>query len=465
MHQLYDKSKIDWDHLQFDSKALFALLLPLMVEQLLNTFMGMADTVMVGRIGGAAISAVSLVDSINVLFIQVFAALAAGGTIVCSYYLGRSDREGATDAAKQVMLSVTALSTVITALCLLTNRPLLKLVFGSIEADVMANARTYFYITALSFPFLALSNAGAAFFRAGGESRLPMLVSAAANLGNIAGNAVLIFVCGWGVRGAAISTLVSRIANAVALFALLRRDRQPIVITDYRRLRPHWRTIRNVLMIGIPSGIENGMFQFGKLAIQSSVSTLGTAAIAAQALAIPMESLNGVAAVGCGIGLMTVVGQCIGAGKIEEAKYNVFRLIRIAWVAIVVSCAAVWLLSEPIAQLSGLEEESLQIFREMVTFITVTKPLFWVLAFIPGYGMRAAGDVAFSMIASSITMWLCRVTLAVALIRVFHFGPIAVWIGMAADWAVRSVIFGARLLSMKWTTKHILSSDTDRLNI
>ena len=293
--RLYDATKLDREHMMFSNKQLITLLLPIMVEQLLNSFMGMADTMMVSNVGSAAISAVSLVDSINVLVIQVFTALGAGAAIICSQYLGRGDRESSNEAARQVTLSVLTISTVLSILCIVFRGPLLHLIFGQVEEAVMDNSVIYFLLTAISFPFIALFDAGGAFYRAAGNSRFPMMISVLSNGLNIAGNAVLIFGFQMGVEGAALSTLFSRIFCAVVIFWNLRKPDQVIVVNHYLKIRPNFPLIGKILSIGIPSGIENGMFQFGKLAIQSSVSTLGTAAIAAQAMTIILENLNGIA--------------------------------------------------------------------------------------------------------------------------------------------------------------------------
>ncbi len=213
--------------------------------------------------------------------------------------------------------------------------------------------------------------------------------------------------------------------------------------------------IVKIMAIGIPSGIENGMFQFGKLAIQSTVSTMGTVAIAAQAMTNILESVNGVVGMGVGIGLMTVAGQCIGAGRIEETKYYIVKLVKIAWVGILVSCLIVLAITKPVTWLAGMEPEAAGMCFEMVTAITVAKPLFWVGSFVIAYGLRAAGDVKFSMLVSIITMWGCRVALCIFLVRTFHMGPMAVWIGMFADWGVRSVIFAVRFLSGKWIHRRL----------
>ncbi|MDE5891308.1 MAG: MATE family efflux transporter, partial [Acetatifactor sp.] len=322
---LYDSTQINKDELLYPPKAMMALLIPIVVEQLLNSLMGMVDTMMVSNVGSEAISAVSLVDSINNLVIQVFSAMAAGASIICSQYLGGKDREGCNRAAKQVVLTVLVISLSVTLLGLSLRRPLLRLIFGQIEPGVMDNAQKYFLLSVLSYPFLALFNAGAAFFRAGGNSRFPMKISVASNLLNVGGNAVLIFGLQMGVVGAALATLASRAFCAVMILAFLRRPGQPIVVARYLQIRPDLSLIGKILAIGIPSGVENGMFQFGKLAIQSTVSTMGTAAIAAQAMTNILEMVNGIFGVGTGICLMTLVGQAIGAGRKEEAKYYVVK--------------------------------------------------------------------------------------------------------------------------------------------
>ena len=440
----------------YNNTDLRKLLLPIIVEQLLSSLMGTADTMMVSNIGSAAISAVSLVDSINILVIQALAALAAGGAILCAQYLGSHNQKEANQAARQVLFVMVFLSTVLSAFCLIFRDSLLGLIFGKVEADVMSNSKIYFFLTLLSFPFIGLYDAGASIMRSQNNSRNPMLISVISNFLNIGGNAILIFVFGMGVKGAAISTLVSRIFCAVVVILQLRNDEAPICITNYFSIRPDWTLIKKILFIGIPSGIENSMFQFGKLAIQSTVSTLGTVAIAAQAMTNILENLNGIAAIGIGIGLMTVVGQCLGAGRQDEAVYYVKKLSWLAEAVVITSCLLVFILTKPITILAGMEPASARLCLSMITFITIVKPISWVMSFIPGYGMRAAGDVKFSMITSCCTMWLCRVSLCIYLCRVWGFGPIAVWIGMFSDWTLRAIIFGIRFHSGKWLNHHVI---------
>ena len=437
----------------FTNKQLRTLLVPIMVEQLLSSLMGTADTMMVSNVGSAAISAVSLVDAINILVIQALSALAAGGAILCSQYLGSQNLKKAKRSAEQVLFVMLVLSCSLSLLCLIFRFPLLRLIFGTVDTDVMANSQIYFFFTLLSFPFIGLYDAGASILRAQNNTKGPMTISILSNFLNIGGNAILIFVFGMGVAGAAISTLVSRIFCAIVVIWQLRNPAEQIYVRNYFSIRPDWSLIKRVLFIGIPSGIENSMFQFGKLA---TVSTLGTVAIAAQAMTSILEALNGIAAMGVGIGLMTVVGQCIGAKRKDEAIYYIKRLSWLSEIVILISCAVVYLLAKPITILGGMEAESARLCLQMVAFITITKPISWVLSFIPAYGMRAAGDVKFSMITSCASMWLCRVSLCIFLCRFCGFGPIAVWIGMFADWSVRAVVFMLRFHSRKWLQHHVI---------
>lgn len=442
--------------MMFTKKQIWRLLIPLMLEQVLSALMGTADTMMVSNAGSAAISAVSLVDAINILLINVFAAMAAGGTIVCAQYLGRGEPEEARETGGQLIIAVTALSVSIMILFIVLHKPILRLVFGSVEAAVMENAEIYMLITVLSYPFIALYNAGAALFRVDGNSRLPLMVSMGSNVVNIAGNAVLIFGFRMGAAGAATATLASRIISAVIILICLSRSGRNIYVSNYLKLRPDFSRIRRILSVGVPTGIENGMFQFGKLAIQSTVSILGTTAIAAQAMTSTLENVISFAQFGIGLGLMTIAGQCIGAGRREEAKQHIVRLTVYSEITTVISCIIMVLIVGPVTRIGGMEPAAAQLTVHMCRYIAVVKSIVWSCAFTPVNGMRAAGDTRFSMVFSSISMWFCRVLVSIVLMRVFHSGPMGVWIGMFTDWTVRAIVFAIRFRSKKWLRHDVL---------
>ena len=280
-----------------------------------------------------------------------------------------------------------------------------------------------------------------------------MNVAIVSNILNVAGNALFIFGFHMGVLGAALATLLSRLFSAAVLLTLLSNKEREISISSIRSLKPDFGKIKRILAMGIPNGIENSMFQFGKLAIQSSVSILGTTAIAAQAMANIFENVNGVAGCGVGIGLMTVVGQCLGAGRKDEAVYYVKKMIGWGYIVVLVSCLFTYGISRPVVALAGMEKESAALCIYMLGWITIVKPLLWSPSFIIAYGMRAAGDVKFSMLVATLTMWLCRVSLSTYLIRVAGLGPMGVWIGMFSDWGMRGIIFSIRFLKGKWIHK------------
>ena len=434
----------------FDNKALLALILPLVVEQLLAVLVGMADSIMIASVGEAAVSGVSLVDQIMVLLINAFSALATGGAVVAGQFLGQDRREEACKSATQMVWFITICAIGITVLVYLGKSFILHTVFGKIDQDVMHHADIYLLIVAASIPFMALYNGGAAIFRTMGNSKVTMQISIIMNVINIGGNAILIYGFHRGTEGVAIPTLVSRMTAAIIIIALLCDEKRTLHIERTWRYRINWEMVKKILSIGVPNGLENSMFQLGKLAIQSTVSTLGTTAIAAQAMTNILENLNGMAAIGVGVGLMTIVGQCMGADRKDEAVYYIKKLSVIAEVAIIVSCLLVFALIRPVTVLGGMEPASAKMCFHMVTWITLVKPIVWTLAFVPAYGLRAAGDVKFSMITSCLVMWLCRFCLCVILIRFLGFGPMGVWIGMFADWTVRAVIFTWRFHSRRW---------------
>ena len=417
----------------YSNKKLAALLIPLALDQLLNSFMGTIDTLVVSNLGSAAISAVSLVDSINILIVQAFFVLASGGTVVCSHYLGCKSKDHAKEAARQLVFVTLMLSLIIGAICLVFNQQILNLIFGKVEKDVMAGAKQYFFYSVLSYPFIALYNDGACILRAQNNSKFPMQISIVSNFLNAFLDVIFVWVFHWGVAGSAIATAGSRFFSMSIVLWKLRNP-----------------------SLEIPSGIENSMFQFGKLAIQSTVSLMGTAAIAAQGMTNVIENLNGILAIGIGIGLMTVVGETLGAGRKEEAVYYIKKLCIIAEITLAVSCLIFYLLVRPITYFGGMEPESAKLCIYMVTWISIVKPLIWIMAFIPAYGLRAAGDVKFSMTVSVLCMWFCRVSLVIFLARAYHMGPMAVWIGMFVDWGVRNIIFTIRFRSRKWLNHEVI---------
>ena len=430
-------------------KKLIVFALPLILSGCLQLLFNAADIIVVGRFtGNQALAAVGSTSALINLLVNMFIGISVGANVVLGKSIGARDEENTSKAVHTAIFIAVFGGFLMVFVGFFFAKPLLELMATPI--DVIDLSSLYMRIYFAGMPFFMVYNFGAAILRSIGDTKRPLYFLMVSGIINVLFNLCFVIVFHMGVAGAAISTLVSRIFCAVVVLIQLRKDRQPIVVRDYLKIRPDWAMIRRILGIGIPSGVENSMFQLGKLAIQSTVSTLGTTAIAAQAMTNILENLNGMAAIGIGVGLMTIVGQCMGADRKDEAVYYIKKLSVIAEVAIIVSCLLVFALTGPVTVLGGMEPASAKMCFHMVIWITIVKPIVWTLAFVPAYGLRAAGDVKFSMAASCITMWLCRFCLCVILIRFLKFGTMGVWIGMFADWTVRAVIFTWRFHSRRW---------------
>lgn len=440
----------------FSREDLKRLLLPLFLEQLLSVSMGLADTIMVAGVGEAAVSSVSLVDSVNVLIIQVLAALATGGAVVASQYLGRRDVENAQRGAAQ-LYSVLLISTVSAAALVLVFRyPILRTVFGAIDDDVMRFSETYFLVSALSYPFMGLYNAGAALFRAQGDSRTSMTASLVMNVINIAGNAILIYGARMGVLGAAVATLIGRVFAAAFITLRLQRRGNPLRIRSAAQLRPDTRFIGRILAIGVPSGIENGMFHIGKLLVSSLTSTLGTTAIAANAVLNSVCSVANIPGSAIGLAMIPVVGQCIGAGEKAQARDYTGRLMRMSYIGIAAANAVIFVTIPWIARWFSLSPEAQAMTVRVMRSFNIVSVFFWPASFTLPNALRAGGDARFTMLVSMASMWAFRVVLCYLFVQRFHLGLLSIWVGMYVDWVCRSVLFYMRYRSGKWMEHKVI---------
>ena len=418
----------------FTRQALVALLLPLIAEQALSVTIGLADTLMVSSVGEAAVSGVSLVDSFNTLMIQVMSALATGGAVVTSQYIGHREPKNAKAAAAQILFVLASFSLVVAAVVVVGRHAILRGIFGSIDADVMRYAETYFLLSALSYPFIGLYNAGAALFRAQGNSKISMLSSLVMNVINIGGNAVLIYGFGMGVLGAALASLVSRAVSCLVVLWLLQRPGCALRVEGLRALAPDGSLIRRILRVGIPAGIENGMFQIGKLSVSSLTSTLGTAAIAANAVANTASTFLNIPANAVGMAALTVVGQCLGAGEKEQAVYyNRFAI-----------------------SLFNLSPEAQTMALQVMVWFNFVSLFFWPSSFTLPNILRAAGDARFTMAVSILSMWVFRVGFCYVMVLGFHGRLLSIWMGMFLDWVFRSLCFFVRFARGRWMEQSVI---------
>ncbi|GMO14800.1 MAG: EmmdR/YeeO family multidrug/toxin efflux MATE transporter [Treponemataceae bacterium] len=439
----------------FSRQDLSRLIFPLIVEQFLVFSVGFADIVMAAHLGEAAVSGVSLVDNICVLITNLFAATAMGGAVVCSHYIGAGKPENVSLTAKQLIYTMLIISLFFLAIGLIFHSQILILVFGHIDDDVMRNAQTYFFFMLLSFPFLALYNASAALFRSQGNSRVSMSISIIANALNVGGNALCLFVLKMGVEGVAIPTLVSRTVGAAVLIFLLYHakpynGKSAIRIQGISKVKLDFKTIQRILAIGIPSGIENSTFQFGKIVVLSLVTSLGTGAIAANAAAGTMSVINTLSGSAISLALLTVVGQCLGAGRPDAAVFFTKKLMRTAYLSMGALNLVLLLTSKWQVAIFPLQPETSLITWRLYAAHCIAASLIWPLSFTLPNALRAANDAKFTMIASMLSMWFVRVGASYVFVLYCGMGIYGVWLGMLCDWIIRALIFTIRFLHGKW---------------
>lgn len=439
--------------MRFNRSYLLRLIGPLVVEQILAVTIGMVDTIMVAASGEAAVSGISLVDGINILVINIFAALATGGAVVASQYIGKGDHDKACLSAKQLVLTTGALSVIVMCFCLLFRDQLLHLIFGNVESDVMGNCQIYLTLTALSYPFIALYNSGAALYRAMGNSKISMVNSLIMNGLNIIGNAILIYGLQMSVTGAGISTLVSRIVGSLVILYMLHNKVNQIYVDSYLHLGFQPKIIKNILSIGVPTGLENGMFQMGKLLVQGLVASFGTTAIAANAVANNIASLEIIPGAAIGLATVTVVGQCVGAKEYEQAKKYGWQLLRWAYIAIIVLNLSIILCVNPLLSIYNLSSETTELAFQLLMLHGVCCSIFWPASFTLPNALRAASDAKFTMSVSIVSMWICRVGCSYLFAQAFGLGVFGVWMAMIADWICRGSFFLIRFHRGKWIGK------------
>lgn len=428
----------------FSRKDLIRLIIPLIIEQTLAVTVGMADGMMVARVGEAAVSGVSLVDTINVLLIGLFGAMATGGAVVSAQFLGQKKNDAASKSGEQLILSVFMLSLIFMLVTLLGRGGMLRLLFGKVENDVMNNALTYMFYTSLSFPFIAIYNACAALFRSMGNSRVSMRISLIMNVINIIGNGILIFGLDWGVAGAAIATLASRIFAAVTMMLLLKNKEHPIHIGDPAGFRPDKDMIKRILRIGVPNGMENSVFQIGKILVQGIIATLGTTSITAYAIAGTVSGLCVLPGSAVGLALITVVGQCVGANDYKAVKLYTHKLMKAVYIIMAALNVLIVFLIPAIIRIYDVSNETAKLSAELLTYHCIMASLLWPVAFALPNALRAANDVKFTMIVSIASMWIWRIGFSYILTLVFDFGAMGVYIAMTIDWVCRSIFFVTR---------------------
>ncbi len=390
--------------------------------------------------------------------------------------MGTKNPDAARASAKQLFWVVTCIATVLTAVVLVFRHPLLNTVFGEVEADVMMNAQGYFFFVALSFPFTAISNVNDALFRSMGKSVVSLAASVGMNLVHLGLNAMLIIGFEMGAVGAAISTLISRFLCAIVLTILLHNPKHSVCFQRLLHYKPDFRIIRAILRIGVPNGFESGMVEVGRLILQTLVAPMGTAVIAANAVANTMVNYQYAIGVVYQSTAVTVVGRCIGAGEREQAKHYARRLLLLNYISLWIVVALSVLLIRPFIGIYDLSEAGADTARQLILYHCVFASILWPCGFTLPVVFRAAGDVHFSLIVSTVSMWVLRIGLghvfALETITVFGFtfaglglGVMGTWMGMTVDWILRASLYAIRFFRDCWLPKYMREKKEEREKI
>ncbi len=440
----------------FSNKDLAKLILPLFLEQLLTALVGIADVFVIGFVGEAAVSGVSLVNSFNVIFINLFTALAAGGAVVISQYIGRKDNINAGKAASQLLASSVIFSIVIAILTVWWNEQILTLLFGRVEDEVMQACVTYLRISAYSYPFLAIYNAGAAVYRSFGKTSTTMKLSIIANIINVAGNCIGVFVLRAGVAGVAYPSLISRAFTAVAITIFCFSRRNPVYYLVGQIFSIDGKMQRSILKIAVPNGVESGIFQLVKVALSSVVALFGTYQIAANGVAQSIWSVASLVCVTMGPVFITVIGQCMGAGDIEGAELYFKKLTKITVAFATLWNGLIFVLTPILMIFFNLEPQT----KELVIWLVLIHNVFSALAF-PfadplGKGLRATGDVKFTTAISLFTTIGVRLVFSFVFAVCLNLGVIGIAIAMCLDWIIRGIIYYIRYKNGRWKTFRVI---------
>lgn len=440
----------------YSNRALKRLLLPLVIEQVLVMLVGMVDTVMVASAGQAAVSGVALVDMVNYLIITVMAALTTGGSVIISQYAGSRQPEQAERSAGQLMTVTLLLSAAILAVCLLGRDAILRLFFGSVEADVMAAAQTYFMITACSFPFLGIYDAGAALYRVMGKTSVTMYVSLAMNVINVIGDFIGVSVLHAGVAGVAVPTLLSRAFAAVVMSRLAFRRQNSIPLYWHHILMWDTPVVRRILCIAVPNGVENGLFALGKVLVTSIVAGFGTVQIAANGVANSVDQIAVIVVNAVNLAMVPVVGQCVGASDYTQAAHYTKKLMKISYISTAVLGLAVCVLLPVLLPLYGLSADTLRLAALLIVLHNALALLLHPTSFNLANSLRAAGDARFTMIVGICSMIVFRLGSALLFGKLLGLRIVGVWIAMGMDWLARSIAFTIRYKNGKWKEKRAI---------
>ena len=471
MTLLKKREPIDKSQLMFSRKDLLKIIIPVFFQQVLAMTVGMINSMMVSNAGDAAVSGVSLVATLDGVLVVFFTALVTGGGVIVAQRLGTKNTKDISEAAKQLLYATTIMATLVTTVVLTFRQPLLSSLFGDAEADVLMHANDYFFFVALSFPFLAISEASGACFRSSGNSIIPLINSFIINGVVIGCNGIFVIWLEMGAKGAALSTLIARIVGAAILLIQVLNKKYPVHIERLFHYKPSLKVIKGILHIGVPNGIENTLFQFGRLMTQALIATFATAVIAANSVALNLANFQYAVNTAFTVVMVPVVGRCIGAKRIDQAKYYSKLLIAAEYVMMWLVIGVTLIFIRPLMSAYGISEDAVELTIKLVLYHSIMAAAIYPLGFLLPSTFRAASDVKFTLYVSMISMWCLRVALAYFLalesVTIFKvitipglgMGIIGVWVAMFLDWILRSTLYLIRYVRDRWLRSKLLQME------
>ena len=434
----------------FTSEMLRAMIIPLFLEQLLVMLVGLVDTFVVSFVGEAAVSGVSLVNAFNTIFIYLFTALASGGAVVVSQYIGRKWYDKANEGVSQLLM-ISVLFSLFISLCILPfGKELLQFLFGKVEGDVMNACITYLKISVYSYPALAIYNAGAALYRSIGKTKTTMYISIVSNIFNVIGNIIGVFILHAGVAGVAYPSLFARIFSAVVISVFCFKEQKGVRYYKNYIFKWNKEMLVRILYVALPNGIESGIFQFVKVALSSVIALFGTYQIAANGIAQSIWSVAALVGVAMGPVYITVIGQCMGSKNIKQATYYLKKLTKITIGFSVVWNLVIFLFTPVLMYFFSVSEETKRLVMQLVLVHNVCNALAFPFADPYGKGLRAAGDVKYTMYCSLVTTLGVRLVFSILFGITLHMGVMGIAYAMCLDWISRGILFYLRFQSGKW---------------
>ena len=460
---LFKKAEpLDKSSMLFSTKALVKIMIPLILQQILNMTVGVVNSIMVSHAGEAAVSAVSLVNTMDGVLVIFFTALVSGGSVVISQAVGKRDAKNISEAAKQLIYAAATMALILTVAVLIFRYPLLDVLFGEVESDVMSSAHAYFVPIALTFPVLAITESIHACFRAEGNTFISLTVSFIINILNIIGNAIFVIAFDLGAFGSALSTVCGRVIGLVILLILIHSKKRVVRVRKLLHYKPNFKIIKTILHIGVPNGIENTLFQFGRLLTQTLIAMLPTVVIAAHSVALNIANYQYAVNTAFCAASITIVAQCIGANRIDQAKYYSRLMLKLEYVMMWAVILVTMIFLRPLLLTYDISDTARSLAHDLIISHSICAALIYPLGFLFPSIFRAAGDVRFALFASTLSMWGVRIAFAyvlalesVSIFGLFSFsgfglGMWGVWIAMLLDWAVRAALYLIRYVSGRW---------------